>query len=160
MFTQEALETKSGPELVAIFNGLDNVSPVKRFRNREAGVRRILAFTTYDQAEEVTMNPTPAEALIALDVQLEEDEIALGRTPKVRGVYNLERKDLIRTFRVNSRRGRLINLLLADGATFDQLLVQSDFNEEDVLHKTIRILNWWTGYGITTDDAGIITLTS
>ncbi len=178
MFTQDQLEAKSGPELVAIFNDLDGVSPVKRFRTREAGVQRILGFTadpTVVAADPKAIQaalvraergPTPAEALAALDTQLEEDEASLAtestkREPKVRGVYNLDRKDLIRTFRPNSRRGRLIAVLLGQGATFDALLANTEvgFNKEDVLHKTIRILNWWTGYGISTDENGIITLT-
>jgi hypothetical protein len=165
MFTQDNLASKSGPELVAIFNGLEGTSPVKRFTNREVGIRRILAVTADYPVEEATI--TPAEALENLDTQLEEDEanlaaeVAVARQPKVRGIYNEPRKDLIRTFRPNSRRGRLITLLLNEGATFDELLANTEvgFNEEDVLHKTIRILNWWTGYGLTTDDSGVIRLT-
>ena len=146
MFTQDQLEAKTGPELVAIFNALDGVSPVKRFRDRETGVNRILGYT---QVESV---------LTDLDTQDEAEVVA--RQPKVRGIYNEARKEVIRTFRPNSRRGRLISLLLNEGATFDDLLANSEvgFQEEDVLHKTIRILNWWTGYGLTTDDSGVIRL--
>lgn len=180
MFTQTQLETKTGPELVNIFNNIDGVRPVRRFRTRIVGMNRIL--TTYKlitekstvvdpkavQAElvraergEEPIGKTPAQALEDLDTQLEEDEADLAkRQPRERGVYNLPRKDLIRTFRPNSRRGRLIAILLGQGATFDELLVKSEFREESVLHKTIRILNWWTGYRISTDDDGIITISS
>ena len=150
MFTQAQLETKTGPELVAVFNGIEGVSPVKRFRTRQAGVQRIL--TTYGSLEVVDAVNEIADTVVA----------TVTRVKKVRGVYNEAPKELIRTFRPNSRRGRLINLLLAEGATFDQLLVNTEvgFNTEDVLHKTIRILNWWTGYGLTTSEDGVITLTS
>ncbi len=157
MFTQTELETKTGPELVAVFNGIEGVSPVKRFRTREAGVQRILV--TYGT---LSVKVTPEVDAEILAAAADGDDIPIVRQPKVRGVYNLDRKELIRTFRPNSRRGRLITLLLGEGATFDQLLANTEvgFNTEDVLHKTIRILNWWTGYGISTDDNGIITLTS
>ena len=157
---QVNLETKSGPELVAIFNGIEGVSPVKRFRTREAGIKRIITTKGYITTDVEDMssaaNVRPDKGLTKL-----ANEIVVS-TPKVRGVYNLDRKELIRTFRPNSRRGRLITLLLGEGATFDQLLANSEvgFNTEDVLHKTIRILNWWTGYGISTDENGTITLTS
>lgn len=157
MFTQTELETKTGPELVNIFNGIEGVSPVKRFRTREAGVSRII--TTYTGMLIADMIPDDVVDKTSFR-KLEENPVT--KVKKVRGVYNEPRKELIRTFRPNSRRGRLITLLLGEGATFDQLLVNSEvgFPQEDVLHKTIRILNWWTGYGLATDDNGIITLTS
>jgi len=180
MFTQSELETKSGPELVAIFNALDGVDQVKRFRNRETGVKRILAFATSGYAEEGDLfrsgdpkNPAPPTLINMLNggeptetsrvdaSQPNESNAPKTREPKVRGIYNLERKELIRTFRPNSRRGRLITLLLNEGSTFDALLANTEvgFNEEGVLHKTLRILNWWTGYGLTTDADGVIRLT-
>lgn len=150
MFTQVQLETKTGPELVAVFNGIEGVSPVKRFRTRQAGVQRIL--TTYGNVSVEVAEVAPVAEVTEV----------VAKVKKVRGIYNEPRKELIRIFRPNSRRGRLITLLLNEGATFDQLLVNKEvgFPQEDVLHKTIRILNWWTGYGLTTNADGVIFLTS
>lgn len=157
MFTQVQLETKTGPELVSIFNGIDGVSPVKRFRTREVGVSRILL--TYANVSVGFLSP-PTD----VRVPLVKGDLTVGevKVKKVRGIYNLPRKELIRIYRPNSRRGQLIDLLLTNGATFDELMANTDFNfaSEDVLNTTIRILNWWTGYGISTNADGVIFLTS
>jgi hypothetical protein len=166
MFTQEDLATKTGPQLVSLFNGIEGTKPIKRFTNREVGIRRILAVTAGMEVEFSEIRPV-GENLVKLESQVAATLEEIVNAPfkdakpkKERGVYNIPRKPLIRTFRKNSRRGRLITRLLTTGATFDELLVDTEigFPVELTLHKTLRILNWWTGYGLTTDENGIIRL--
>jgi len=198
MFTQEKLNAMSGPELVAAYNSIEGVRPVKRFKNRETGVRRIMANTAIT-TETVISDPREIQAALVraekggsrqiLERALASTEAELtpgtepdtmGATPGAsggdpvaeaenapkkrgrkrlpRGEYNLEAGPIRRSFRENSNRGRLVSVL-TEGATFEQLLDRFQMWNEDQLHKTIRMVNWWLGFEISTDESGIIRAT-
>lgn len=139
MFTQEELTQKTGPELVEIFNGLPGVSQIKRFTNRETGVKRILA--TQSTEEDLT---------VSVDITKTEVVNKRGRKKSPRGVYNEPLGQQIRSCRKTSGRGRLLALTL-DGATWDQLRAELPQWTEDQLHRHLRNQHFYLGYGLKTE---------
>ena len=151
--------TKTGPELVSLFNAIPGVKPVKRFASRADAVKRIM--------RTLAAAPTSVIPRVGAEIKIQPVAIApvaatvtLGkkRGPKSSvGIYNLPKGDLIKAHRVNSERGRLILILLEGGGrTFAELLEIFPNWDAAQLHKTIRMLNWYLGYSVFTDDAGIM----
>lgn len=160
MFTQDELTSKTGPELVEIFNGLPGVQQVKRFTNRDTGIRRILASQSTEVVDKPLVGDSHESELNAENRPSPNDGVLptkRGRKKQPRGTYNLEAGPVVRSFRANSARGRLLAVLTSEGATFASLLETFSEWNEDQLHKTIRMANWWLGFAISTDDSGIIT---
>lgn len=148
------LSSKSGPELVAIYNAIPGVSPVKRFTNRETGVRRILKTLASSPSTIVATVDVEPAATVEEQPAKEKSSRGPSATP---GQYDLPRKDIIRAHRENSGRGRLIDAL-KEGRSWSQLREQFTQWTDAQLHKTIRMLNWYLGYAVKTDEAGVITI--
>lgn len=147
MFTQATLETKTGPELVEIFNGLPGVKQVKRFTNRETGVRRILEASLENQRPEANRRPP----------QPEDAPKKRGRKKEPRGTYNLKGGDNKRSYRESSGRGQMLAILTTTGATFDELVERFPQWNADKIHGTIKnVVATWLGFDVTTDDNGVI----
>ena len=182
MYTKQDLENKSGPELVTIFNSLPGNSRVKRFTNREVGIRRILVAqdTTPDNVvdpKDVTVDQvraergdklTPKEVVKAIgeiadkvvpNVKTTDEPTKRGRKKDPRGTYNLKGGLTQRPFRASSGRGQLLAILTGEGATFTDLLPKFPQWTEDQLHHTIRMTSRWLGFTITTDTNGVIRAT-
>lgn len=141
------LDTMSGPELVLIYNDIATqagISPVKRFATRDAGVVRVMKVLAANPKIKVTNtvdNPTPKTT---------------GLTPK-KWEFNLPASDEQATYRAGSGRGKLI-AALREGRTFSAL--QQQFSEWTDAHLAgnIRSLSRVLGFGMSTDNDGVITL--
>ena len=147
---------KTGPELVAIYNAIPGVKPVKRFATRADAVKRIMR----------TLTAAPTSVVPRVGAEIRTQPVVKERLAPVGkkrgpvstpGSYNLPAGPILKAHRANSARGRLILILLEGGGrTFAELLeIFPNWNEAQ-LHKTIRMLNWYLGYSVSTDDAGII----
>jgi len=157
MFTQEQLIEKTGPELVEIFNGLPGVTQVKRFTNRDTGIRRILASQVVDDLAGTGLASLGVTQEVLSDpANVVSEPAKRGRKKQPRGTYNLTGGERKRSYRANSRRGRLLAVLTADGATFEGLLGQLEEFNTETLHNDIKMVSRWLGFDVTTDDAGII----
>ncbi len=145
------LSNKSGPELVNFFNAIPGVTPVKRFASRAAAVKRI----TRELADSPNAMPATLEGPAELVVNGEVVG-TIGR-PENDFVYDYPKRNIIRSHRVNSGRGRLIIMMRAK-LTFDQLLEGCPQWTASQLNKTIRMLHTWLGYGVQTQQDGTIHL--
>jgi len=155
------LQSKTNTELVAIYNAIPGVTPTKKFSTKDAGIKRILRALSADSVPVV--NDSYIEETPVLDKEIVV-EVTMPKTrpgPKTDepGTYNEEPLEK----RVHPRKSKRADLAAAlrDGATYSDLVkefVPSRFANEKLLHKTIRILHWWNGYGLSTDENGKITL--
>lgn len=155
MYSLKELKSMSGPELVKTFNNLPDTNPVKRFKNRETGVRRILSALgpiTPDEASDIVQEI--ADSVIP-KVELTTPK-KRGRKRASRGMYNEPLGQTLRTCRKNSGRGRLLDLCL-EGRTFKQLQEALPQWTEDMLHRHIRNMHFYLGYRLETSLAGVIT---
>lgn len=169
MYTQDELESKTTRELAEIFNNIPGTKPVKRFSNKEVGVRRVLAVLPDEQLPPpaslqklLTFNAPSKSVAKRMVAQTERIEPLVDERPKKRGrkraergIYNEPLGQTLRTARPSSGRGRLLEMLLT-GATFSELQAALPQWTEDQLHRHIRNTHFYLGYRLTTDDNGVI----
>lgn len=150
--TNSALSEKSGPELVDEYNILAQkvgLPQIEKFSSRVVGVKRILRLLAdHPEVQVAPANPEPPRKVEAPEKKTRQQA---GRP------FNLEASLTKRNYRENSGRGKLV-AALRDGRTFEQLLAEFPQWDEAGLNKTIRIINWWLGFGIVEDESGVITL--
>ena len=164
MYTRQELEAKTGPQLVEIFNSIQDQSPngkrIQKFSSRGAGINRILTVQGVEplDPEVVSDMLPPHDEIVENNLKAEADSVLLkrGRKPLPRGEYNLEGGPDKRPYRQNSGRGRLLAILTTTGATFEELVPQFPEWDRDQVHNTIRMTARWLGFNITTDDNGVI----
>ena len=94
------LATKSGPELVEIYNSIPGVTPVKKFSSRADGAKRITR----------ALATMPTAVIPKVETKTEEPKVEpRKRRPRAEyGNYNRPRGERIVAHRENSGRGRLI----------------------------------------------------
>tara|TARA_R110002153_G_scaffold132597_2_gene281656 strand:- start:22652 stop:23242 length:591 start_codon:yes stop_codon:yes gene_type:complete len=92
------------------------------------------------------------------EVDIAVDYLAQSRPRRkaTQGTYNLTGGVTKRNYRENTQRGKLLHVLMVDGATFDRLLILFPQWDASHLHRTIRMLSNHFGFDFTTDDAGVI----
>jgi len=175
MLNANELATKSGPELVALFNAIPGVAPVKRFASRADAVKRIIRTLAENPSAippaPVVIQPKEGDTLrvsgeVIGTVAPKATEIVevfnkvaakVGRPRRTEFVFNYPVRDYSRTCRENSGRGRLL-AAVREGLTFSQLLERCPQWDADRLSKNIQKLHTWLGYGLSTDEDGVIRL--
>lgn len=127
----EDVKKMTGTQLVEVYNGLVPDKPIKKFSDRETGLKRVLAL-------------------------LEGGGAAPARQPRAQqetGPLNLEAgKGEFEQYRPNTIRGRLIEAMSArGGATESELLALSEGKDVRWLHSMCRLINKQHGCAITQD---------
>lgn len=138
------LETKTGPELVEIYNSLGPEKKVKRFSTHAAGVRRVLSLLADQQGGELARSTAKRQGR----------SVAVPKTKK-RKPYELPLLGRIKPHREGTKRAQAIDLLKG-GCTFEVMRDAVGWNDRQA-HEAIRILHHYLGYGVT-EKSGIIRL--
>lgn len=151
------LATKSGPELVAVYNELAQklgIPTTQRFSTRDVGVRRIVALLS--EHPELQVAPVKKPSIPA---DLAKKSSTKEKAPKASvRPFDLKASLTKRPYRPNCGRGKLITAL-REGRTFAQL--QKEFTQWDAdrLEYTIRKLSNWLGFAVKENAEGVIRLT-
>ena len=165
--TPEQVETMSGPELVAAYNALGPKKPVKRFANRDIGVRRVLealeaAAAAGDGPETPAGAGQDTTAPVAAATTPEEpsqpqpeggpEQAAPKRSGGRRAVRHFEPGGELKAPRPTSKRGKLLEWLVEpEGMSADEIATMFEWTPRDV-KDALRLLAKVNGYVVFLGD--------
>lgn len=131
-------------KLVALYNGLSPAKPVKKFPDREAALRRVLA--ALEAAESRQPAPTPAKSA-------ERREAGPSRAPRAARRTSYQPTGELRPPRPGSKRGRLLARLMKGGMTAAEIGSEFQWTPRDVA-DALRLLAHANGYVVYMADGG------
>ncbi len=146
MKTETQLLEMSGPELVNVFNDLPGVTKIKRFRSKEIAVKRILSAQPQEYMDQHDVR----------EMEKKQPLVAVYADNGPQRAYNRAAGPTPRHYRSNSNRGKLLAILMGEGAKFEDLLKEFPVWNATQLHRTLNMTSWWLGFELTTDDEGVI----
>jgi len=160
MYTEENLSTLSGPALVEAYNGLKPEKDVKRFSNRDTGIKRILQLQAEraEEVEDLGGEPLPPKVKPnrskQAPVKPKRPAQASGGTRRKR--FDEPYQGFTKPCREGTKRAKIV-ALLTKGATFHECMEATGWDQR-TCYDGIKLVHKDLGYGLTEDEDGIIEL--